>query len=148
MPSTDEAIAAVRTRLDSGGFAFPLYYDGDDAPILPDTPATFGYVEFMGQGSTLVAYGGGRGSNIYRNTAIVNIWVFSPIGYGSEAATIHAKPVADRMRSYRDENISIFKADVIHLGQGSNLSIPGLISEVSNYQCALVECDLIFDLIG
>ena len=148
MATTTEAIAAVRSRLDSGGIAFTLYYDGDDAPILPDTPATFGYVEFQGQGSVAAAYGGGRGGNVYRNSALVNVWVFSPIGYGAEAATTHAEPVAARLRSYRDEVISIFKADVIHMGQGSNLSVPGLVSEVSNYQCALVEAELIFDLIG
>jgi hypothetical protein len=146
--TTSEAIAAVRSRLGGGGFAFTLYYDGDTAPILPDTPATFGYVEFAGYGSALAAFGGGRGANVYRNSAMVNVWVFSPIGYGPEAATTHAEPVAARLRSYRDNIVSIYRADVVHVGQGSNLSVPGLVSEVSNYQCALVEAFLTFDLTG
>jgi hypothetical protein len=148
MATVSQAFAAVRARLDSGGFAFPLYYDGDDAVILPDMPAPFYFVIFQNQGSALVAFGGGRGGNTYRNSALVNVLAFSPSGYGLEAAADHAEPVAARLRSYRDDIISIFRSDVVETGQGSNLSVPGLVSEVSNYQYVLIESELIFDQIG
>ena len=146
--TTSEAIAAVRARLDAGGFSFPLYYDGDDAPILPDTPAIFGYVEFRNQGSVVAAYGGGRGANVYRNSALVYVFVFSPIGSGLETATATAEPVAAQLRSWRDDVISCFNSDVVDLITGSQMTVPGLRNEVNNYMCAIVECSLIYDQIG
>lgn len=148
MASTDQAIAAVRARLDSGSFTFPLYYDDDPAPILPDVPTTFGYFTFDNEGSVLVAFGGGRGQNVYRNSAVVSIYVFAPLGYGPETTAAQAEPVAARLRSYRDNTVSIFKSDVRPLGSGSGFTVPGLSSEVSNYTCAIVEAFLTFDQIG
>ena len=146
--TTDQAIARVRTRLNGGSYAFSLYYNGDDAPILPDTPTTFAFVVFNNEGSVIAAFGGGRGSNLYRNRARVEVFVFSPMGYGAEAVTAHAETVAARLRSFRDDSISCFSADVIPFGPGSGLSVPGLSSDVSNYQCAMVDCVLTFDQIG
>jgi hypothetical protein len=146
--SFDQAFAAVRARLNSAGFSFPLYYHGDDPLILPDTPATFAFVVFNNEGSTLAAYGGGRGNNTYRNTARVVSYVFSPFGYGVETASQLAEPVAARLRSYRDSTISCFNSDIVFNGPGSSLSVPGLSSEVNNYAAAIVECSLIFDQTG
>lgn len=146
--TTSEAIAAVRARLDAGGFAFPLYYDGDPAPILPDEPATFAFVEFRNQGSVVAAYGGGRGANVYRNSALVYVFVFLPIGSGLEVATATAEPVAAQLRSYRDDVISCFNSDVTELVTGTEMTAPGLRNEVNNYMCAIVECALIYDQIG
>ncbi len=146
--TTSEAIAAVRARLTAGSFSFPLYYDGDPPAVLPDEPSTFGFVEFRNQGSVVAAYGGGRGANVYRNSAMVYVFVFSPIGSGLEASTAAAEPVAAQLRSYRNNVISCFNSDVIDLITGSQMTTPGLRSDVNNYMCAIVECALIYDQIG
>src|SRR5580765_8769291 len=147
--STDEAMRAFRARLDSGGFSFPIYNNSDPSYQFTDVPATFGVMVFDVQGSTLVAFGGGRGQNVYRNNALGAVYVFTPSNQGSyDSAATAAKPVADHLRSYRDDTISIFKADVASFGPGSDFSIPGLVSEVSNYTGALVEAFVIFDQIG
>jgi hypothetical protein len=148
MPSFDQAFAAVRALLDGGGFSFPLYYHGDDPPILPDTPAPFAFVVFNNEGSTIAGYGGGRGQNLYRNRARVEAYVFSPFGYGAEAASSLAEPVAAQLRSHRDDVISCFESDVVFSGPGSALSVPGLSTEVNNYAAAIVECNLFFDQTG
>jgi hypothetical protein len=148
MPTADEAIEAVRARLDGGGFAFPLYYHGEPSANLPDVPATFGVVVFENFGSVLAGFGGGRGQNLYRNSGVVSVYVFSPFGYGQQAASSQAEPVATRLRSYRDDVVSIFNADVKPFGPGADFTIPGLSSEVSNYQCALVEAYVQFDQVG
>ena len=147
--STDEAMRAFRARLDSGGFSFPIYNNSDPSYQFTDIPATFGVMVFDVQGSTLVAFGGGRGQNVYRNTALGSVYVFTPASTGSyDAAATAAKPVADHLRSYRDDVISIFNADVEPFGPGADFSIPGLSSEVSNYSGALVAAVVMFDQIG
>jgi len=146
--TTGEAIAAVRARLNAKSYSFPLYYHGDDAPDLPATPATFGYVMVNNEGSNLVAFGGGRGNNVYRNRVRVEVFVFSPIGLGPETVANEAEMVAAQLRSYRDNVISCFSSDVIPIGPGATLSVPGLNNEVNNYQCALVESIIMFDQIG
>ena len=146
--TTDQAIAAVRARLNGGSYSFPLYYHGDDAPMLPDTPTEFGFVVFNNEGSTLVAFGGGRGHNTYRNRARVEVFMFAPLGTSLEYVSSLAETVAAQLRSYRDDSISCFMADVIPVGPGSTLGVPGLSSDVNNYQCAIVESILSFDQIG
>jgi hypothetical protein len=144
--------AEIRARLDDAGsgISIPRYYQGDDALILPDTPAPFVFVVFNNEGSggRPAAYGGGRGANLYRNRATLEAYVFSPVGEGMETVTGYAETVAARMRSYRSATISCFSADVIPVGPGSSISVPGLSSEVSNYQCAVAEIVLSFDQIG
>ena len=146
--TTAEAFAAVRVRLDAGSYSFPLYYHGDEPLILPDTPSEFGFVVFNNEGSTLVAFGGGRGNNTYRNRARVEVFVFAPISTGMEYVTSLAETVGAQLRSYRDDSISCFESDVIPVGPGSTLGVPGLSSDVNNYMCAIVESILTFDLIG
>jgi hypothetical protein len=144
--TADQALTAVKTRL-----AFPLYWQGDDAPTLPDTPAAFGFVIFNNEGSgrAPAAFGGGQGANLYRNRASVEAYVFSPLGDGGAAAVMAlAETVATRLRSYRTSQIFCTSADVILVGNGSAISVPGLSSEVSNYQCAVAEIALSFDQIG
>jgi hypothetical protein len=148
MPTADEALAAVRARLDGGGFAFPLYYHGEPSAILPDQATTFGVVVFENFGSVPAGFGGGRGQNLYRNSATVSVYVFSPFGFGQQAASSQAEPVASRLRSYRDDVVSIFNADVKPFGPGADFSVPGLSAETNNYQCALVEAFLTFDQTG
>jgi hypothetical protein len=148
MVTATQAFAAVRARLNAGSYPYPLYYHGDDPVILPDAPTSFAFVVFNNEGSAAVSFGGGRGSTVYRNRARVEAFVFLPAWQGLEMAMDYAETVAVRLRSYRDDSISCFAADVIPVGHGSLLSVPGLSSEVSNYQCAIAECFLTFDQDG
>lgn len=148
--TASEAYAAVKARLEGAAFSFPLRYQGEDSGPLPDTPSTFAFVVFNNDGSGRgpAAFGGGRGSNLYRNQATVEAYVFAPNGEGLPVAMEAAELLAARLRSFRDNSISCFSADVIPVGEGSALKPPGLNSEVSNYQCAVAEISLTFDQIG
>ena len=148
--TASEAFAAIRSRLDSAGFSFPLYYHGDELVILPDTPTTFAFAVFNNEGSGRgpVAFGGGVGSNLYRSNARLEAYVFAPSGVGLAVAMDAAETIATTLRSFRNDSISCFSADVIPVGSGSTIDVPALDSEVSNYQCAVAEVFLQFDQIG
>ncbi len=148
--TTTQAQAAIRAQIEAGSISFPLYWQGEDAPILPDVPATFAFIIFNNEGSgrAPAAYGGGRGANLYRNRGTVEAYVFAPNGEGLAVATDAAEVIAAQLRSFRSGDISCFSADVIPVGPGSSISPPGLSSEVSNYQCAVAEIALSFDQIG
>lgn len=148
--TASQALAAVRARLEAGAFAFPLRFQGDPESPLPDQPTTFAFVVFNNDGSGRgpAAFGGGRNANLYRNQATVDVYVFVPNGQGLSVATDAAELVAAQLRSFRDASISCFAADVIPVGEGSQLKPPGLNSEVSNYQCAIAEIAMHFDQIG
>src|SRR4051812_34574846 len=111
-----EARAAVRAQLPDSAFAFPLYWQGDEAPTLPDTPAPFAFIVFNNEGSggRPTAFGGGVGHNLYRNRVLVEVFVFSPIGSetGAAPASERAEQIATRLRSYGDDDISVMAADV------------------------------------
>jgi hypothetical protein len=146
--TTSEAIERVRERLNLGNYGFPIYFEGDDAALLPDTPSPFAFVAYNNEGEIAVSFGGGRGNNVYRNRLRVEIFVFSPMGYGAETVAAYAEPIAAQLRSYRDDVISCMGAGVFPVGSGSTLSVPGLSSDISNYQCAVAEAVVIFDLVG
>jgi hypothetical protein len=148
MVTATQAFAAVKARLNAGSYSFPLYYHGDDPPALPDVPSPFAFIVFNNEGSIPVSFGGGRGSTVYRNRARVEAFMFLPAWQGLEMAMDYAEVIAVRLRSFRDDFISCFQSDVIPVGLGSTLSVPGLSSEVSNYQCAIAESMLIFDQSG
>lgn len=148
--TTSQALAAVRSRVESAGITFPIYWQGEDVPPLPGTPSTFAFVVFNNEGSggRPTAFGGGAGQNLYRNRARLEAFVFAPNGEGLQVATDGAELVAVELRSYRDDNVSCFAADVIPIGPGSSISVPGLSTVVSAYQCAVAEATLTFDQIG
>ncbi len=146
--TTSQALAAIRTQVGTASITFPIYWQGEDVPPLPDTPATFAFVVFNNEGSTLAGFGGGRGNNLYRNNATLEAYVFVPSGEGLSVATDAAELIAASIRSFRNTSISCFRADVVPIGPGSSMSVPGLTSVVSNYQCAVAEVFLSFDLIG
>ncbi|MEH2508692.1 hypothetical protein V1291_000046 [Nitrobacteraceae bacterium AZCC 1564] len=152
MTTASDALEAVKTRLGAGsGISFPLYWEGEDAPTLSDTPAPFAFIVFTNEGSGKsgpVAYGGGRGRNTYRNSALVEAYTFVPKGWGRQELIDRAEIIASRLRSFRDEDISCFNADVVPIGEGEALAPPGLASEVNQYQCAVAEIALQFDQIG
>lgn len=152
MTTASGAFTAIKNRLTGvgSGISITLRWQGEDGGELPDDPTAFAYVVFEngGSGGRPAAYGGGRGSNLYRNAALVNAFVFAPNRQGLKVALDHAETIAARLRSFRDTDISVFAADVIPLGDGAQMAPPGLQSEVNNYQCALVEATLHFDQIG
>jgi hypothetical protein len=145
-----QALAAVKAQLATVNLAFPVYWRGDPAPILPDEPTTFAYVVFNNDGSGRgpASFGGGRGNNLYRNRANLEAYVFAPDGEGLEVAQDAAELFAASLRSFRDSYISCFAADVIPIGPGSSIAVPGLTSVVSQYQCAVAEIAMHFDQIG
>jgi hypothetical protein len=150
MTTTTQATEAVKAQIVAAGLAFPIYWRGDPAPILPDTPSTFGFAVFNNEGSggRPTAYGGGQGANLYRNRAFLEVFVFAPDGEGSAVADDAAELVAASLRSFRSGDISCFAADAKPVGPGSSISVPGLTSVVSQYQCAVAEATLTFDQIG
>jgi len=158
MATASEARAAFRTRLAAGGITYggqpvPLRWQNEAADSLgnrrlPDTPAPFVYSEFLNEGSTIVAYGGGRGGNVHRNHARVESYVFVPKGTGLDGAEAIAEQIAALFRSYRDQHISCFEATVMPGGDGAMLKPAGLASEVGNYFWAACEVRLHFDQIG
>lgn len=160
MTTATQALAAIRTRLtgsSSGtsgavgsGITIALRFHGDPQDPLPDTPTPFAFIVFNNDGSRPgpTAFGGGPGANLYRNRASVEAYVFSPRDQGLNVVMDHAETIAARLRSFRDSDISCFSADVIPVGEGSQIAPPGMRSDVSNYQCAVVEVVLHFDQIG
>lgn len=159
MTTITTAFDAVRSRLEGGSYTDGngntltgwLRFQGEAGGALPDTPAPFAYVELenFGAGRFPVAYGGGAGSNLYRNEGVVTVYVFVPNGEGVRVAVALAEQVAARMRSFRDSDISCFAAAVHPIGSGENLAPTGLTSnEVNNYTCATAEVAIHFDQIG
>jgi hypothetical protein len=122
--------------------------DSTGAIALPDTPAAFAYVEFETDPQQLAGYGGGRGANLYRNPARLQILVFVPKGQGLVVATDLAEACATIFRSYRDSSLSCFEASVFPGGDGAEMMPPGLSSAAGNYYWAGVEVGLFFDQVG
>lgn len=122
--------------------------DSEGEAGLPDTPAAFAYVEFETDPQEIAGYGGGRGSNLYRNTARLMIYVFVPRGQGLAVATDLAEECAGIFRSYRDSSVSCFQASVFPGGDGAEMTPPGLSSEAGNYFSAGVEVGLFYDQVG
>lgn len=141
-------MAVIRARLEAAALPWPLRWQGEDAPALPDTPAAFVFVDFVVDRGQFVAFGGGRFNNLQRNTASIVLYVFVPNGEGMASATDKAETLAALFRSYRDADISCFAASVIPGGPGSVMRPPGTDSEVDNYYFAAVDVDMHFDTIG
>jgi hypothetical protein len=146
--TTSEAIARIRERINAGNVGYPVYFKGDDPALLPDTPSPWAFVDYNNEGEIAVSFGGGRGNNVWRNRMRVEAFVFSPMGYGAETVAGYAEPIAAQLRSYRDDVISCLGAGVFPLGSGSSFSVPGLSVDISNYQVAVAEAVVVFDLVG
>jgi hypothetical protein len=153
MTTAKEAYAALRTILEAEPGLPPLRWQNDDedstgAVNLPATPAPFLYTVFDTRPAELVAFGGGRYANVYRNPALLEVFVFIPKGWGLSYALDYAETAASLFRSYRDDAVSCFAASVYPGGDGATLKPPGLPSEVSNYFWSVAEVDLYFDQRG
>ena len=153
MTTATQAYAALRARLEAnvptyGGSPIALRWQNEDGGPLPDEPSPFIYCEFIAERGRLASFGGGRGNNMYRNPAVLDMFVFVPKGWGLPPATDIAETAATLFRSYRDADVSCFDASVLPGGDGADLKPPGLSSEVGNYFWAAVEVSLHYDQIG
>lgn len=155
MTTASGAYAVLRARLEANKPAGLTalrwqneFEDSTGARVIPTTAAAFAYTEFLTDPAVLAGYGGGRGANLYRNPARLDIYVFVPRGEGVTVATDLAEQCAAIFRSYRDASVSCFEASVFPLGEGSDLSPPGLRTEAGSYWCASVEVALFFDQVG
>lgn len=152
MTTATQAYQALRGVLEAG-MSLPLRWQNEDADsngavALSDTPAAFIYTEFNTDQAELVGFGGGRFSNLYRNPARLDIYIFVPRGQGLTVALDYAETAAALLRSYRDSSVSCFGASVYPGGDGAALQPPGLASEVNNYYYSVAEVSLFFDLVG
>lgn len=150
MTTITQAFSAIRSKLEEVPTITTFRFQGEDGGPLPGTPEAFAYVEMenFGAGRGPVAFGGGRGNNLYRNEGQINAFVFTPNGQGLAVTVALAEQVAARLRSYRDSDISCFSASVHPIGEGTSIAPKGLNSEVNNYTCAVVEIAFHFDQIG
>jgi hypothetical protein len=154
MPTAKEAYETLRAVVEAGNLSIPVRwkYENDDSNgdvPLPDTPAPFIYGDWIVESVDLVAFGGGRFHNTYRNKACLYLWVFVPNGWGLIPSLDYAEQAAVLLRSYRDEVVSCTAAWVVAGGEGSALQPPGLrASEVNNYSYSFVETEMWFDQIG
>lgn len=148
LPAVVARLQAAPTIEDGHGNALPFRFQDDGGGALPDAPTGFVYIEHenYGSGRGPAAYGGGQGANLYRNEGQLTLYVFTSKGEGIHTAV--AESCAARLRSFRSDTMSCFSADVHPIGDGSSLKPPGLVSEVNNYSCAIVEVAMHFDQIG
>lgn len=132
--------AAIKSRLAAQLPAVTFRYQNETAP-LPDTPATYVFVELIVIRQFLAGYGSGRFGNLYRNEGFIQALVLVPISTaGVDAGLQLAEQVAAVFRSYRDTDISCFDATVRpEFGR----------TEEGNYaHIASVEASILFDQIG
>lgn len=147
MASIVTALAALRERAESQITTMPLMWpDENNEP--PDDPAPFVYFFLDTLPANLAGFGGGAGSNLWRNEAELQGFVFVPVGWGITEAVTRAETVAAAFRSYRTADISCFGASVHPVGKGSELIPPGLENAAGNYACAVALVDMYFDQIG
>lgn len=148
MTSVTQAFSAIRTLLESNTpQGLVLRWPNENA-LLPDDPQPFAFVDFQVRNGRLAGYGGGRGNNLYRNTARITIYVFVVKNVGLEASLTYAEALASVLRSYRDSSISCFDATVYPAGSASDLN-PGSTSEdLGNYFYSVTEVSCHFDQVG
>lgn len=132
--------AAIKSRLAAQLPAVTFRYQNETAP-LPDTPATYVFVELNVLKQNLAGFGGGRFANLYRSDGFILALILMPISTaGVDAGLQLAEQVAAVFRSYRDSDISCVDATVRpEIGR----------TEEGNYtMVASVEVTVTFDQIG
>jgi hypothetical protein len=141
------ALAALQARAAAQITTMPLYWP-DENIELPDEPIPFVYFFIDPMKAQIAGFGGGRGSNLWRNEAELQGFVFVPVGWGLVEAVTRAEAVAAAFRSYRDDNVSCFGAGVHPVGKGAEMIPPGLDSAAGNFACAVAIIDFHYDQIG
>lgn len=148
--TASQAYSAIRGRIEAS-ITIPLYWQGENGPPLPNPPAPFAFIMFNNEGSGgyPISFGGGVGNNTYRNQCLVEAFCFSPSNDTLLSALGVAESIAALFRSYRDEYVSCFSADVIPIGPGSSISLPGMSDTIfADYQCVVAEVEMFFDQVG
>lgn len=145
MTTISEARAAVKTILTAGS-PIPIKWPNEYF-VLPDDLGAFGYAMFTKVRDPYVAsFGGGRMNNRYRNELCLEVFVFVSSGSAVEPALSYGEMIATLLRSYRDDDISVFAVSVSELGPGSGLKLQDI--DAGNYYAAVVEAFMHFDEIG
>lgn len=139
-----DAFAAIQARATALITTLPIFWQDDDNH-LPDTPEPFVFFEFIVGQARVIEIGGGRGANRHRNAGDLNAYVFVPRGSGLASMLSIAEPIAAAFRGYRNEGISITTASVHPIGEGEDLTPPGLESAAGNYGCVVVNMSIYFD---
>ncbi|SNS36206.1 hypothetical protein SAMN05216374_0977 [Tardiphaga sp. OK246] len=155
MTTTSQALAVVKGLIEANpqihpesGDALPFYWQGDDAPLLPETPSPFIYTFFEAMRSDTIEIGGGRGRNRHRNPGAATIFVFVPIGWGLQYGTDYAEALATPLRSYRQNGVTVEGVTVYPGGPGSEIAVPGMDNEAKNYFWSGLDVEFYHDLIG
>ena len=150
MPETT-SLAATLALLKARGAeqitTLPLYWREDGPVILPDEPAPFVYFELEARRGRLVAFGAGRGNNLYRNPSELRAYVFTPRDVGLETAPNYAEAVAAAFRSFRSGGVSCSDATLFPAASASDFPDQAS-SAAGNYTCVMVIVSLTYDQIG
>jgi hypothetical protein len=150
MPETTNlagALALLKARAAEQITTLPLYWREDGQVILPDEAAPFVYFELEARRGRLVAFGSGRGGNLYRNPSELRAYVFVPHGLGLETAPTYAETVAVAFRSYRSGGLSCSDATLFPAASASDFPDQAS-SAAGNYTCVMVIVSLTYDQIG
>ena len=130
------------------GVPLVLRWRGEDGGPLPDTPSAFAFTIFDATVSSVIEIGGGRGRNRHRQPSSAEVYIFVPNGWGLKPATDFAEAIAALFRSINQSGVTVESATVYPGGPGTELSVPGLPSDVENYIWSAVAIEFHYDLIG
>jgi len=101
MTTYSEAFAAIRARIEAAAIAdVTLRWPNEDNDNLPDEPVAFAFTELRVFRAYPLAKGGGRGANIQRTEATIEIRVEVPRGSGQPLATDTAEAFAALFRMF------------------------------------------------
>lgn len=139
---------AIKTRAADQITLLPMYWPREPNEF-PDTPSAFVYFDLtVDRTRAPVAFGGGRGSNLYRYSAELTGFLMVPRNFTVEKEAVLAEHIAVAFRSYRDAVISCFAATTSPAGEGEKLVPPGVHSAADQYNCTAVSIALTFDQVG
>jgi hypothetical protein len=156
MTTATEACAVIRAIMeanvpanpDVNGPAIAYRWRGEPGGALPDVPAPFVFTVFGTARSGVIENGGGRGHNRHRCPGEAEILVFIPNDWGEKFGTDLAEHFAGLLRSYRSNGVTIEDATVYPGGPGSEIAVPGIENEASNYIWCACGVRFYFDLTG
>lgn len=115
MPTVAEVQSALRARAEANFTAAPLRFKNEGTALPVDgggAPAGFVYVELLVENAGIVAFGGGRGSNLQRSIGRIEAHVLTPVGYGLDTGLGWAEQFCAVFRGQRVDNINYGAAEV------------------------------------